>query len=362
MRIAPPLLLEVLKEPARMAEAEPGQWELLIRQGRRAGLLARLADLFAGQARDVEIPAAARRHLDWGRAAAEHHAHVIRWEVDRILLGLAGLDIPVMLLKGTAYLMAGLPAARGRLFSDVDILVPRESLDAVERALFFAGYVSNHSDPYDQRYYRSWMHELPPLQHARRGTLLDVHHNIVPDTARRPVAVAALWEGSRRLALGAAAHGVELRVLQPVDMLLHSAVHLFNDGEFGQGLRDLLDMQALLEHFTAGEADFWERLLERARLLGLIRPLYYALRYQQRLLDVTVPAAVWLQLEKAAPLGLGLRDSLFDRALLPEHHSCRDRWSGLARWLLYVRGHYLRMPLPLLLPHLARKALRGEAG
>ncbi|HEY9549461.1 MAG TPA: hypothetical protein VIR45_08165, partial [Kiloniellaceae bacterium] len=28
-----------------------------------------------------------------------------------------------------------------------------------------------------------------------------------------------------------------------------------------------------------------------------------------------------------------------------------------ARWLLYVRAHYLRMPLPLLLPHLLRKSL-----
>ena len=32
------------------------------------------------------------------------------------------------------------------------------------------------------------------------------------------------------------------------------------------------------------------------------------------------------------------------------------RWTGLARWLLYVRSHYLRMPLSLVVPHLVRKA------
>jgi hypothetical protein len=31
--------------------------------------------------------------------------------------------------------------------------------------------------------------------------------------------------------------------------------------------------------------------------------------------------------------------------------------TGLARWLLYVRGHYQRMPLRLLVPHLVRKAV-----
>jgi len=360
MRVPRPLLLEVLLAPEKAAALEPAGWDLLIRQARRAGLLARLAR--ALEAAGIEVPPEPAAHLDWGEAAARHHAQVIRWEVDRILLALAELGIPVLLLKGTAYLMAGLPVAEGRVFSDVDILVPRAALDEVERALFFAGYVSNHSDPYDQRYYRSWMHELPPLAHAKRRTLLDVHHNIVPDTARTPVAAAPLWEGSRPLAVpDDMAHGVDVRVLQPADMVLHSAVHLFNEGEFGHGLRDLFDMDGLLTHFAGAESDFHDRLGERARLLGLERPLYYALRYRERLLDRAPPARLRLALEKSAPFALGLLDSLFDRALLPEHDSCGDRRSPLARWLLYVRGHYLRMPLQLLIPHLARKAVRGEA-
>ena len=360
MRVPRPLLLTVLLAPGTAAGLDAAGWDLLIRQARRAGLLARLArDL---EAAGVEVPAAPAAHLHWGKAAARHHAQVIRWEVDRILLALAEPAVPVLLLKGTAYLMAELPVAEGRVFSDVDILVPRAALDAVERALFFAGYVSNHSDPYDQRYYRTWMHELPPLAHAKRRTLLDVHHNIVPDTARTPVAVTPLWEGSRALALpDDMAHGVDVRVLQPEDMVLHSAVHLFNEGEFGHGLRDLLDLDGLLRHFAETEADFHARLGERARRLGLERPLYYALRYRERLLGRPPPARLRLTLEKSAPFAMGLIDSLFDRALLPEHDSCGDRRSPLARWLLYLRGHYLRMPLRLLIPHLARKAVRGEA-
>ncbi len=40
------------------------------------------------------------------------------------------------------------------------------------------------SDPYDDLYYRQWMHELPPLVHGERGRMVDVHHTILPLTAR----------------------------------------------------------------------------------------------------------------------------------------------------------------------------------
>ena len=55
-------------------------------------------------------------------------------------------------------------------------------------------------------------------------------------------------------------------------------------------------------------------------------------------------------------LKLKFFDALFLRALMPDHPSCDGPLTGLARWLLYARAHYLRMPLPLLLPHLIRKA------
>jgi hypothetical protein len=32
-----------------------------------------------------------------------------------------------------------------------------------------AGWAATHHDAYDQRYYRQWMHELPPMQPYARG-------------------------------------------------------------------------------------------------------------------------------------------------------------------------------------------------
>ncbi|MFV0275693.1 MAG: hypothetical protein ACK5HY_00675 [Parahaliea sp.] len=51
-------------------------------------------------------------------------------------------------------------------------------------------------------------------------------------------------------------------------------------------------------------------------------------------------------------------DFLFLRAFTPCHSSSRLPLTGLAHFALYVRSHYLRMPLRLLLPHLLRKAWR----
>jgi hypothetical protein len=48
---------------------------------------------------------------------------------------------------------------------------------------------------------------------------------------------------------------------------------------------------------------------------------------------------------------------LFCRALLPRHASCDDAGSATARFLLYVRGNWLRMPPLLLARHLLHKAL-----
>jgi hypothetical protein len=140
-------------------------------------------------------------------------------------------------------------------------------------------------------------------------------------------------------------------------MVLHSAVHLFFDGEFEHGLRDLVDLHRLLLHFGA-QPGFWDELAARAAELELARPLFYALRYTRRLLHTPVPAPVLAAAAQGSPGRplLALMDRLFERALLPLHPSCDDRFSALARFLLYIRGNWLRMPPLLLARHLLHKA------
>jgi hypothetical protein len=277
----------------------------------------------------------------------------VLWEIDCIRRALAKVDTPIVLLKGAAYLAAGLPPAPGRLFSDIDIMVDRRHIDAVEGALFASGWISQERNGYNDRYYRRWMHELPPMRHVHRGTNIDVHHTITPPTSRFSVDGARLLD---RLQPVAGRPG--LFVLAPADMVLHSAAHLFQEGEFGHGLRDLLDLNDLLSHFGQ-RASFWPELLDRADELQLRVPLSHALTHVERLFSTSAPPelAERVRVLDDSWFKRRLMTTLLGIALRPEHPSCEGPFSGLVRWLLYVRSQWLRMPPHLLIYHLGRKTV-----
>ncbi|KFI05128.1 nucleotidyltransferase family protein [Massilia sp. BSC265] len=352
-----PLLVKVLRDPARVEGLGLADWDLLLRQAANAGLTATLGAGLAEAGLLEAVPPAPRRHLEWAGVTLQAHQRAVRFEVDQIRRALAGLGLPLILLKGAAYMLAGLPPAQGRIFSDVDILVPKECIGEVEAALMLHGWASAKQDPYDQRYYREWMHELPPMEHVQRGSTIDVHHAILPESARTWPDPALLRAAARPIP------GSEgLWTLAPHDMVLHSAVHLFSEGEMNHGLRDLLDLHRLLLHFGS-QPGFWEALAARAVQLELARPLFYALRYCTRLLATPVPEPVLREADAAgrpaAPL-LVLMDGLFLRALSPQHPSTADRLSPVALAALYVRGHWLRMPPVMLARHLFHKAFFSD--
>jgi len=352
MRKADELLLRTLRSPEQTARFSISKWDLLVRQARQAGLLARLHDRFKERSLLSTIPELARWHFDAAATLAAKQQIAVRWEVGQIHAALARLDIPLVLMKGAAYVASDLPAARGRLFNDIDILVPRGQLNQVEAALMLAGWHSIDLSSYDERYYRRWMHEIPPMQHLHRATVIDVHHAILPTTARYFPAPEKLLNRSVPVA---GMPGVF--VLSAEDRILHSATHLFHDGELQHGLRDLTDLDLLLRD-AATDRDFWPRLAARADELQLSRSLFYALRYVGHFLDTPIPDSVRAALNASAPnrVTLALMDNIFTRALAPDHASCADAFTPAARLAAFVRAHWLRMPAHLLIPHLFHKA------
>lgn len=353
MRSPDDLLVRTLREPDLTLRYSLAQWDLLVRQARHAGLLARLHENQLNPPALAEnIPQQARWHFEAAATLAHKQQIAVRWEVEQIRGALAGLACPLVVMKGAAYVVTQLPAARGRLFNDIDILVPRELLNQVEAALMQAGWHATGISPYDERYYRRWMHEIPPMQHIHRATVIDVHHAILPETARYFPDPEKLIS---RIEPIAEMPGVY--VLSAEDRILHSATHLFHDGELPHGLRDLTDLDLLLRHESTAP-HFWLRLLARADELQLGRSLFYALRYTQLFLGTPIPANVWDDLRAITPNPLLLRwmDSLFTRALAPDHASCADAFTPLARQAAYIRAHWLRMPAHLLIPHLFHKA------
>ncbi|MCW5632310.1 MAG: nucleotidyltransferase family protein [Rubrivivax sp.] len=352
----PDLVIRALTDPAQqLARWNAQQWTHLFQQARSAGLLARVGLRLRAQVDRGERapwPEGLDGHLDAAMRLLRAQRAEVERELGHIARALAGLGAPVVVLKGAAYHAAGLPPADSRLFSDIDILVPREVIGEAESLLMLAGWVGTHDSEYDQRYYREWMHELPPMQHIHRGTTLDLHHNILPITARLKPDGALLVE--RAVPLPGYRN---LHVLAPEDMVLHGMTHLFMNEEMSHALRDLSDLDLLLRHFGT-EPDFWARLLARAARLDLGRPLHYGVRHAARVFCTPVPPDVAARTNDLGPRRPRLMDAIWHRALRAPHPSAAGRGRAAALFALYVRGHWLRMPPWLLARHLTVKALR----
>ena len=277
------LVCAALRRPQHLAALTLAGWDVLVRQARRAGLLARIGCMLEAQGSIDTVPDAPRAHLKAAITMAEaQHAEAMR-ELDCIDRALAPTGVRPVLLKGAAYVAGGLLPAMGRVFTDIDIMVPKSRLAEVEAALMSHGWATTHHSAYDQRYYRQWMHELPPLRHIRRQTVIDVHHAILPETARLKPRSDKLLSCAHPLA-----NLPRFAVLDDVDMVLHSIVHLFHNDDLSHSLRDLSDLDLMLRHLGR-QPGFWAELVVRAGELDLSRPLHYGLRYTHQLLATPVP-------------------------------------------------------------------------
>lgn len=343
-------LLGALRHPEALPALSAEEWRMLLPQARSTGVLARIGGALQELQLLDHLPLPVRGHLEAAHALAGENARVLRWEVYRIQRALKDTACPIVLLKGAAYLMRGLPVAKGRMSSDVDIMVPKEKLSMVEAALMRHGWEAIKLGEYDQRYYRSWMHELPPLRHRDRHTVVDVHHTILPESGRLHPDPGHLMASALDLA------DPQVKTLAAPHMVLHAAVHLFQDGDLEGGLGQVLDLHGLLCHFGS-DVRFWNDLVRASQQLDLERPLFYALRYTERLLGTPVPRESFASVAPPPPLTRAIMDLLVTRALVARQPSPSNLATALALWLLYARSHWLRMPPLLLARHLLIKSL-----
>lgn len=321
------LLVRALRDAAMVAALDAAGWNGLIAAARAERLIGTLAYRLEGRL----VPEAARRVMDDALGESEREARQALWEADRAAEALRSLGTRVVLLKGTAYVAGGLRAGRGRFIGDLDILVAREALDVVERHLLAAGWEWVKPDPYDDAYYRRWMHELPPLIHRDRDRMIDVHHTILPLTARQTPNAAAMIGDAIPVTEG-------LYILSPEDRVCHAVAHMLADGDLAGGLRNLWDIHCLLEEVNDNA------LTTRARRHGLGPHVAQARRLA------------------AALYGTGARLTSWDRIVVRRLLS-RDDWgreTGKAlRFAFYLRSHWLRMPPLMLARHLWTKWRKG---
>jgi hypothetical protein len=331
------ILITALRDPESTAKLDAKGWTALLTIARAEQLIGTLAHRLQGQ----DMPVSVAAILEDARTNAEYQKRTALWEADCARRALAGYPGKVVLMKGTAYVAAGLKAGEGRHIGDLDIMVAQADMPQVESLLLGeGGWEWVKEDAYDDDYYRDHMHELPPMIHKERDRMIDVHHTILPLTARpRPDAGAMLGD--------AVVLENGLYVFSHADMVIHCAAHLIADGDLSGGLRNLWDMHCLLTEFASTE--FWPALQSRAEHHQLWPAVHRAVRLSRELYGTEIPKE-WQS--------WNARDKWCIARLL-----ARDEWGRgsrkFVRLIFYIRSHWLRMPPLMLARHLWVKWRKG---
>tara|TARA_R110001583_G_scaffold7158_5_gene35636 strand:+ start:1955 stop:3058 length:1104 start_codon:yes stop_codon:yes gene_type:complete len=351
-KTSPILLLRIWCDPKSALALTISQQNILIRQSVSASVCAQLWKRLVTQEATQKLCEKAKLHFLSAELVADRQVEQGKYEIAKLASLAVKNNLDFTLLKGAAYIATDLPNASGRLFSDIDLLIPKKDLNLAESDLMLQGFRRTEIEDYNEEYYRKWMHEIPPLRHNKRSVVLDLHHNILPLTVKSTPDIANLHQDAITLSNG-------LKTLSNTDILLHCAVHLFHEGEFEKGLRDLIDLDLLFRHFSAENEGFQRELINRATQLGLTYNLFLATYFCKLTLNTPFDENYLSKIMEFSPSKAKLLflKSAFIETFIPHHASCETWRFKLARVLLYMRGHLIRMPLRLLVPHLCRKTI-----
>lgn len=344
-------LLPLLRDTAHAAAMTLSDWDDTLRLARQARLLGLLGHRL-WERKDIwaKIPPPVQGHLTSAINYAAHRKQMVLVELGAINKAIPN-DIAVILLKGAAYIAQGAEYAQGRIPNDVDLLIIRTDLDPTEAALKAAGWVSDTQDAYDQRYYREWSHELPPMRLPGHALEVDLHHTITPVTSRVRADDNILFSGLQAIP------GSRFLCLHPFDQIIHASIHLFQDSELSGRLRDFVDIDGMIRQSVRNTTN-WEQLLLRAEAHGASRYLWYTLHYCHSWLGTPVPES--LALPPPPAVARRLMNSILTHCCLP---SLPDRNAGFRKRIAEQFGrlhyHWLRMPPSLLIRHASHKILQG---
>ncbi|MGR5237697.1 nucleotidyltransferase family protein [Vibrio alfacsensis] len=344
-------LVDVLVQPEKLTKLAPAALSKIVAEARYFNMLGQLKYHCQVHGLWSALPNKFCQQLNSATLFYDNQRRKLAIETNEISRALAPLNISWIYLKGSAYNLNNMSNFSGRMMSDIDVLVQEEDLPQVEAALKSHGWMPAPVNSYDEKFYRSWSQEIPPLRHIYRQVELDVHFNILPKTLKESINNKHLFEQSLPFS-----DDPNQKVLTPHAMLAHSAIHLFYESEYTKGLRDLYDITLLINHYSA-EVSFWDNLIELHNSIGNESSLYLALRYSNKIYRTQIPTKVVEHYAQFKPnlLYLSVLDfcflNIFTRTFPPH----RKTGYGFAETVLYLRGHLKRMPLRLLVPHLSKK-------
>lgn len=342
------LLRKVINDTNQLALISLKESEALLKVLRHEGLLARFGPSFLNvleKADNEPVRNYLTVHINNAITVAQQQEQTVHNECNELNKILNQVGIKPIYLKGAAYTLKNNHTSKGRTFSDIDLLVEKKLIPKAEQVLSIHGWIGKELNDYDEKYYREWAHEIPPLKHSGRGTVLDLHHNIVPLISGRAPSFE-VFKNNLEEESGCF-------TLSPAAMTLHSAIHLFLNEDFTKGFRDNIDLHLLFSEY--GEDKFWVDFVSLAKKTNFECEALLAIRYCQRNWQTNIPKDVESSFKKPSRLKIWYWDFIFSGALNPKHPDFSPNFAKTKIFFAYIRGHFLKMPSIVLVKHLVIK-------
>ncbi len=263
-------------------------------------------------------------------------------ELRQLVDALQQASIPLLVLKGM-HLAADVYSEVGlREMDDIDVLVPRHSLQQTADIMLDLGFVSK--EPLDVARWSADEHHLPRM-FSPHNTVVEVHWNITwPRDQYSLSDLDGLWDRAQTLGVA----NIEVLGLAPEDLLLHLCIHAAYQHMFYTGLRPACDIAATIQAYR-NELD-WSQVVARARQWQWDPGVHLMLRLAQACLDADVPAEV-LQATGAAHGDEAFQAALFmlwniesDVSALPRNLARMWHRSSRAQQVLDILQALLPVP------------------
>jgi hypothetical protein len=186
--------------------------------------------------------------------------------------------IPFLALKGARLAWRDYPAPGLRPLRDIDLLVAEADVDRAYAALEAAGLVPADGED-AAAHAEALLHDkhLPPLWHARREVLVELHHRLTDPPARHGYHMPQIDPAKVMARSEADAAGIRFPAAD--DMLGHLIIHALYNHRLDCGPLVLADLHYLLASDAVDAGRFWDEAAQEGWSRGAILLLALTERY-----------------------------------------------------------------------------------
>lgn len=342
-------LFNLILQPESGVNLRLTNWEDSLFVLREAKLLATLYHSAKRKGCLNQYPDFAQKHLRSASVYASQQKLQVNFEAAELRELFEEIGVTALFLKGAGYALRDSLNSEGRICSDLDILVDKADLNNAEAHLRDNLWLPEALDEYDEKYYREWAHEIPPMMHLNRGTVIDMHHNLYLPISGRALDVTPFFTSREKTQSGCF-------VLEPSATVMHSIIHMFANEDSSSWMRDLVDITMLIQEY---ENDvFWEKLLKLAKQtkfeFEFVSCLYALIHYTDMQLPKEIQA--YIITYPLTRLQKWLIHNAIIPAIAPEHEKTLSGKHRLAKQIVYFRGHWIKMPAFVLFKHFVLKS------